>query len=359
MAGKKSAKDRLAQIAEEAAGLTDSLAGLRLIAKEQAKAREARALLKASEGRCQELSDAIACYESLRSSDLRPIKVKKGQSRGGKSPHSFLALASDWHSCELVESAETGGRNEHNEHIGKERANSYFVDLVRLIEECQVRFLIDDLILWLGGDFMVGEIHGVESARSCNFAPLEEIAILKEILIGGIDFLLSRLDVPKIRIPCSPGNHGRSTLEYRYRKSMAYSYEAYLYRDLAIHYADEKRLDFDTSDEPYKVVDVGGFRMGFHHGHEIRYAGGVGGLAVPFRRNFYKLQSTYDMDALCIGHFHQYGYHSGVGFTNGSLVGWNSYAAGKGLPYEPPAQVAALISHDRKAIGRVMPIWVD
>ena len=359
MPRKKSAEDRLLEAAESAAELSDSLAGLRLIAREQSKAREAKALLKASELRCQELADAVACYESLRASDLKPIKVKKAKSHGGKSPHSFLALASDWHSCEIVDSGETGGRNEHSEEIGRERAESYFSDLVRLVEECQVRFSIDDLILWLGGDFMVGEMHGVESARSCDLAPLEEVSVIKEILIGGIDFLLKSLDVPKIRIPCSPGNHGRSTLEYRYRKSMAYSFEAYLYRDLAIHYANEKRLDFDTSDEPYKVVDIGGFRLGFHHGHEIRYAGGVGGLAVPFRRNFYKLQSTYDMDAMCIGHFHQYGYHSGVGFTNGSLVGWNSYASGKGLPFEPPAQVAALISHDRRAIGRVMPIWVD
>lgn len=358
MATKKTPKDRLEEIAKEASSLSESLAGLRFIAKEQAKAREAKHLLQASEARVQELSDAIACYESLRASDLRPIKIKKGRSRQGKSPHTFLALASDWHSCEIVSSAETGGRNKHNEEVGRERASRYFTDLVRLVKESQQRFSIEDLILWLGGDFMVGEMHGVESARSCNLAPLEEVAAIKSILLGGIDYLLAELDVPRIHVPCSPGNHGRSTLEYRYRKSMAYSYEAYLYRDLAIHYADEPRLDFDTSDEAYKVVDAGGFKVGFHHGHEIRYGGGVGGLSVPFRRSFYRLQSTYDMDAMCIGHFHQYGYYSGVGFTNGSLVGWNSYAAGKGLPFEPPAQVAALISHERKAIGRVMPIWV-
>lgn len=359
MAKKKNPREVLEEASVIASESAESLAGLRLIAREQAKAREARKLLIASEFRAQELSDAIACYESLRSSDIKPIKIKKGRAKKGKSPHTFLALASDWHSCEIVGSAETGGRNKHNEDIGRARAEKYFTDLSRLVKECQARFEIRDLLLWLGGDFMVGEMHGVESARSCELAPLEEISAIKEILIGGIDFLLSELDVSKIRVPCSPGNHGRSTLEYRYRKSMAYSYEAYLYRDLAIHYANEPRLDFDTSDEPYKVVDVGGFRIGFHHGHEIKYGGGVGGLSVPFRRSFYRLQSTYDMDAMCIGHFHQYGYYSGVGFTNGSLVGWNSYAAGKGLAFEPPAQVAALISHERGAVGRVMPIWVD
>lgn len=359
MAKRRGPRELLKEAHETASASAESLAGLRLIAKEQAKAREAKRLLVASEIRSQELSDAIACYESLRSSDTKPIKIRKGRPAKGKSPHTFLALASDWHSCEIVSSSETGGRNKHSEEIGQARAEKYFRDLARLVKECQSTFLIDDLLFWLGGDFMVGEIHGVESARSCDLAPLEEIAAIKRILIGGIDFLLSELDVSKIRVPCSPGNHGRSTLEYRYRKSMAYSYEAYLYKDLAVHYADEPRLDFDVSDEPYKVVNAGGFRVGFHHGHEIKYGGGVGGLSVPFRRSFYRLQSTYDMDALCIGHFHQYGYYSGVGFTNGSLVGWNSYAAGKGLAFEPPAQVAALISHERRAVGRVMPIWVD
>ena len=359
MAKKQSPRERLSEIRALEDASAESLAGLRLIVKEQSKTREAKLLLAASELKSQELSDAVACYESLRAVDFKPIKIKQGKSKKGKSPHSFLALASDWHSLEIVESSETGGRNEHNENVGRERAVKYFTDLVSLVRESQSRFLIDDLILWLGGDFMVGEIHGVESSRACNFTPLEEIAAIKEILIGGIDFLLSELDVSKIRIPCNPGNHGRSTQEYRYRKSMAYSYEAYLYKDLAIHYANEPRLDFDVSDEAYKVVDVGGFRIGFHHGHEIRYGGGVGGLSVPFRRSFYRLQNTYKMDAMAIGHFHQYGFYSGVGFTNGSLVGWNSYAAGKGLAFEMPAQIAALISHERHAIGRVMPIWVD
>ena len=354
-------REKLRAAADAASADAQNLAGLRLIAKAEAKAREARALLRISESRVEELADAVAVYESLRASDIKSIKIPRRAAKGGKSAHTFFALASDWHSCEIVTAAETGGRNKHNQTVGQERAFGYFRDLVRLVKEQQSSFAIQDVVLWLGGDFLVGEMHGIESARSCDLAPLEEVAWVKRLLIGGLDYLLSELDVDKIRVPCNPGNHGRTTLEYRYRKANAYSYEAYLYNDLAVHYRDEKRIQFDVSEEPYKVVDCGGFRLLFHHGHELRFGGGVGGLAVPFRRMFHRVQSTYHQDAMAIGHFHQYGANSGKDalLANGSLVGWNSYAAGKGLPFEPPAQIAGLISHSRRSIGRILPIWTD
>jgi hypothetical protein len=111
---------------------------------------------------------------------------------------------------------------------------------------------------WLGGDFMVGELHGVESARSCPLPPLEEVRHVKGILKSGIDFLLKELDVKKIRIPCNPGNHGRTTDRTRYRMGSYYSYESYMYRELANTYSDNSRLDWDVSDEHYKVADVAG-----------------------------------------------------------------------------------------------------
>lgn len=349
------AKENLVAAAEE----REAMEHVRAVSREKAKTKEAQLLLKASEQRVEELEDAVAAYESLRSADTKPIVIKKKSRSSSKKPnHTFLALASDWHCAETVESSETGGRNEHNIEIGEERAHNYFRSLAKLVKEQQGRFQIDDLVLWLGGDFMVGELHGVESARSCPLPPLEEVRHVKKILTSGIEFLLKELDVKKIRIPCNPGNHGRTTDRTRYRMGSAYSYEAYLYRDLASSYSGNSRLEWDVSDEHYKVSDIAGFKVLFHHGDNIRYASGVAGLVMPFRRKSLQLASTYDHDLFCIGHFHQYGAYSGTGMTNGSLVGWGSYAAGTGLPFEAPAQITALIDHERRALGRVMPIWV-
>ncbi len=46
------------------------------LAKRQ-KQKEAQLLLKASEQRVEELEDAVAAYESLRSADTKPIVIKK------------------------------------------------------------------------------------------------------------------------------------------------------------------------------------------------------------------------------------------------------------------------------------------
>jgi hypothetical protein len=350
-----SPKDMLVAVSEE----YNAMEHVRAISREKAKTKEAELLLKSSEQKVMELEGAVAVYEKLREKDTRPIVIKKkAKAPVRKPPHTFLALASDWHSAETVDSSETGGRNEHNLEIGEERAHNYFRSLAKLIKEQQARFQIDDLVLWLGGDFMVGEIHGVESSRSCPLPPLEEVRHVKQILSNGIDFLLNELDIKKIHLPCNQGNHGRTTDRTRFRMGWAYSYEAYLYRDLANSYSDNPRLDWDVSDEHYKVSDIAGFRVLFHHGDNIRYASGVAGLVMPFRRKSLQLASTYSHDLFCIGHFHQYGAYSGTGMTNGSLVGWGSYAAGMGLPFEAPAQVTALIDHERRAVGRVMPIWV-
>jgi hypothetical protein len=87
---KKSAKDRLEEVAREASELSDSLAGLRLISREQAKAREAKALLKASEIRCQELADAVACYESLRQRPVAGMSITRRSA--GRGPGSTFLI---------------------------------------------------------------------------------------------------------------------------------------------------------------------------------------------------------------------------------------------------------------------------
>jgi len=348
------AKEKL----EEISRTRETMEMVRKLAREKAKTNEVKVLLKESEAQVVQLEEALAIYERLQEKDTQPIVIKPKKKRGAKAPHTFIALASDWHCCEKVTSSETGGRNEHNIEIGAERSERYWQALAALVKEQQARFSIDNIVLWLGGDFMVGEIHGVESARSSDLPPLDEIAHIKKILISGIDYLLNEVDVPSLHIVCSPGNHGRTTDRTRFRLSWAYSYEAYMYKELAAHYKSSRRVDFDVSDEHYKVVDVAGFRVLLHHGDNIRFAGGVGGLIVPFRRKSLQLSSTFNHDLYCIGHFHTYGAYSGTGFTNGSLVGWGSYAAGMGLPFEPPSQVTALIDHERRAVGRVMPIWV-
>ena len=348
-----------ADILRAAEAQAAELAGLALIGKRDAKIRELKRLLGASQDHAAALEQVIRVKDALAEHSLAPLKIRKGKRTKGRDPHTAVALVSDWHSTEIVDPDEVNGLNRHNPDIGLERAEKYARDLSAEVKRFQDRAHLEALVLALLGDFLTGEIHGVESARSCDMTPIEEVVFIRPMLTGLIDHLLSELDVP-LRIPCVWGNHGRTTDKPRHRRDAGYSYEQLIYTDLAATYRDNPRVKFDISTSAHKVVDAGGFRMLFTHGDKgLRYGGGIGGLAVPFNRIFRQAWApTFDVDLANVGHFHTRNSFR-VGFTNGSLVGPNVYAKNMGLPLERPSQWLYLVDHERQDVGTAAPIWVD
>lgn len=79
--------------------------------------------LKALHGVIGSLEEDIATLEALRHppNPATPMPTVK-RKRGGKLPVAFVALASDWHTCEIVKPRKVLGKNEHNPEIGVERA---------------------------------------------------------------------------------------------------------------------------------------------------------------------------------------------------------------------------------------------
>jgi hypothetical protein len=60
----------------------------------------------------------------------------------------------------------------------------------------------------------------------------------------------------------------------------------------------------------------------FHHGHSIRYAGGVGGIYIPTNKAIAQWNKGRHADLDVFGHFHQL--RDGGNFIcNGSLIGYN------------------------------------
>ena len=334
--------------------------GLRALARQESTVKELKGMLTAAAADLEEIEEASQVKAWFDSVASKPISIKT-RKRIQKPAVTFVAAASDWHSAQIVNSASVGGLNEHDQAIGQERAERFARHLVRLVEHQQGAFQIDDLVLWLGGDFMVGEIHGVDSARSCNLTPLEELAFCHDILSGVIAHLLAKLDVPRIRIMCCWGNHGRTTEKPRSHRVHAYSYEQFLYTSLAREFRDEKRITWDVGANSFKIADIAGFRLVAHHGDQrvVTGGGGIGGLAVPFRRRaLTSILPTHQANHFLIGHFHQ-ALTLDVCSCNGSLVGVDEYAYGLGLRAERPTQIAFLVDHERQRIGTVMPLWCD
>lgn len=305
------------------------------------------------------LEEDIATLEALRTP---PPKTKvmppTKRVRGGKLPAAFVALASDWHTCEIVTERQTGGRNRHDQAIGTERAWRWARGLIRMCKDEQARADVRTLVVWLGGDFLVNDGLHYKSERACDLSPPDEARAIRDMLAQIIDYLRRELDVPRIVIPTSWGNHDRSTDRIVPGHAGDYSHMQAVYRDLAAWFAADSRLEFRIAESEWQAVDVHGYGLLFHHGHQIRYGGGVGGLAVPLLRSMGRLHADYDFRTLCIGHHHQRGmYQGGAAFSNGSLVGCNGYSIDMGLPTEAPCQAAFLIDLERLEIANFYSLW--
>jgi len=54
-----------------------------------------------------------------------------------------------------------------------------------------------------------------------------------------------------------------------------------MYHNIALYFKDDPRITFQISDGYHSFVYCYGWNVRFHHGHHIRYGGGVGGLTIP------------------------------------------------------------------------------
>jgi len=305
-----------------------------------------------------DLQEIIDNYSSIRKADLKPIKYKVRKS-SEKLPVTPVALLSDWHSMQIIEAGQTNGLNEHNMEIGISRGEKYFRRLgEHLKRDCRI-YSVDQAILWLGGDFLTNcELHGMDSARTVAQSPAEEVTIITEMLISGLEYLLS-LDIPKFYIPCCVGNHGRSTIKKMTNSQSSFSWEQVIYQQLATHFVGDNRMKWDISESSHKVVDANGFKILFHHGDEgLKGGGGVGGIGVPFRRVVTsRWAPTYGQDFTCIGHYHTFEVLRGIGMINGCLNGWDTFAKTMGFAYSEPVQAYFLVDHEKNQVADVRPIW--
>lgn len=356
-----SKKERDALI--DSAKNSEALAGLRVLARERFKIRELRKLLKASEIKCVELDQAISAYEVLKQTNPKQLKIKK-QKKKSKPPLTVVALLSDTHSCELITSGETGGRNEHNLEIGQERMASWTAQLMAMLEAKSKTHSVS-LVLGLIGDYLVNaEMHGADSVRAVDQAmtPLQEVAHLKENCLGPVIRSILSTDIEQIVSVCVPGNHGRVGQKERYSNEGAWNsnFEGYLLRDLAATFADS-RINWDVSPQAFKSVQIDGPApaLVFGHGQTVRSNGGVSGLAAPLRSAHIRWAKTWGSPMLInIGHHHTLSFFWGSGAVNGALCGYSSYAAGRSLGFEPPSQMVYCVDGETGDIESISPIYV-
>jgi hypothetical protein len=267
-----------------------------------------------------------------------------------------IIMASDWHVEETVDPSTVNNVNEYNPEIAKRRSEAFFRDSHWWLKFFSKGYKINEIVLWLGGDMISGYIHD-ELVESNEMSPTEASLLVQSFIRHGMDSLLKWMPNVKISVVCSYGNHGRTTVKRRHSTGAKNSYEWLMYHHLKQLYEGNERVRFQVANGSHSYMKIYDWTFRFHHGDDVRFQGGVGGLSVPLGKALSKWDTVRHADHTIIGHWHQLkDFDDGI--VNGSLIGYNAFALSIKAKYEPPRQGFLFIDRDRGKLGLV-PLYVE
>lgn len=287
--------------------------------------------------------------------DIYHIQPSKG--RPGEDEAVAVFVTSDWHIEENVDPRTIEGLNEYTPDIARARLRKMWKSALKVIIKERGLSRIDTLVCAVIGDLITGFIHD-ELVESNWLHPLEALEIAQEELIAGLTFLADHGKFKKIYVPCCYGNHGRTTARRRVSTAAKNNYEWYMYRQVAQYFKGDDRFEFIVTDGYHITMDLLGTNVRFHHGDNVRYYGGVGGLSIPINKavQSWNKNNPNPADFDVMGHYHSVHFLPDA-LVNGSVIGYNAYAQSIKARYEEPQQTLFLIAkeHGPTCFNR---IWV-
>ena len=269
------------------------------------------------------------------------------------------AFWSDWHWGEVVYKKQVNGVNEFNLEIAHARAKLLVEKTVYLLRHHIVNPTYPGIVLGLGGDMFSGDIH--DELSQTNEIPLLPAHLdLFGVLVWAINVLADEFG--SVFIPCVTGNHGRNTRKPQAKNRNFTNFDWLLYQYLAKHFENDQRVTFyipDGSDAYYRVY---GHRYLMTHGDQFRGGDGIIGHLGPVTRGRQKKAARNSnvgqpFDTMLHGHFHTYSPTMSI-VGNGSLKGYDEYAAANNFGYEPPIQ-ALFLTHYEHGITQHLPVYLE
>ena len=291
----------------------------------------------------ERLEGELGIVQSL-SRAVETITIEPKSAGHSTNEGTVIVPAHDWHVEERVDLRVVSGLNEFNLDIAKARAAKFFQGALRLTRLVQQDIPVNNMVLPLLGDFISNDIHE-EFPEICMLPPMEAIRYAQSLLISGFEFLLANSKLT-FTVPCHSGNHARTTKTTRFSTENGHSIEYLMYHALATYFRTEPRITFQIAEGPHSYLDVYGKRFRLHHGHMIKYQGGIGGIFIPTFKAIAQWNKAKAVDYDLFGHFHQR--KNGGNFQSGaSLIGYNAFALSIKADYEMPSQNFILVDKKR------------
>ena len=317
-----------------------------------AKVKLAKSKQQVLQEQVADLSGQLEAMRVVGNENSYTIPKPKGKT---DSAVTAVAVLSDWHIAETVHADNVNGLNEFNIKVAQERAEKCFQNIVRLVTLFQKESKLDTLILALLGDFINGQLRE-EAMENNSLRPMDEMLKARDLLRAGIQYLLDNTNVNLV-LPCHSGNHARVTKKIHWSTEAGNSLEYAMYHVLARDFDGNKRVKFIIPTSYLSYVTVNGYTIRFHHGHAMKYGGGIGGITISVNKAIAQWQKSKRADLDVFGHFHTM--KDGGNFVcNGSLIGYNEFAVTIKADFEKPKQVFFLVDHKRREKTVTAPVFL-
>jgi len=358
----KSIRDDIASMAQQIRSVTNEDKRLAALEAQVNAARGEATSLKKDNARLVKRNVELAATldQMANLAEQERIAAKPIRLEAKNEPnHHAIALVhwSDWHVAEKVFRNKTNGKNAYSPEIARARVKTLTENTLKLIELTRKHVLIKEMVLVLGGDFITGHLHE-ELAQTNAMGVTEECYFAQSLLEESVGSLIASAGMEKTRIVCMRGNHGRSTRKVQFKNDFETSFETLIYWNLRDRLSgDGVEWVIPQSDINYTTL-VRGVDLRIIHGHQIKYAGGIGGVSVPLTRWIVKQNQTRPAIATMLGHFHTF-CPAATSSICGSLKGWDEFAQSHGFVYEPPSQLFMLFDCKRSHLTARHPIFVE
>lgn len=327
------------------------------IAKDAEAARlrsELTSLRKKYEVALKEIDAERASSASIKAlAGVKPKAISTKRPKGPRPEATAVLVLSDWHVEEYVDPATNVPGNAYSLEIADRRIKQLVQKAAMLIEHEKSLTGIRRIVVAAIGDFITGHIHD-DLVEVTQLAPLAATRWAGERLGGVIDAMA---DIAPVTVATASGNHGRSTLKPRMATENDHSFEQHLYLTMA---AAEKRpnVQWQVGKGYLNIVDLDGFLVRFHHGHAIRFGGGVGGLTIPANKAIANWNISRRVSLDVFGHWHCFSWLPYRFVANGCLIGHNAFADRIKAEFQPPSQSLIIVDHDHDRVTKVLPIFV-
>lgn len=308
--------------------------------REQREESATRRLLnqaKAENERLEALVDILTAIDSV---SVEPSRWAQPPRTSKSSRAVCNLMLSDLHLDEVVKPEQMRYRNAYDRQIAELRLKNTVERTIRLARDYTSGITFEGIQVWWNGDTLSGDIHDELKRTNAGQSVIDSIDYWVDHIADALSMLADHFGHAHVVV--SYGNHGRTTFKPEAKDAVRSSTDWLIARIVKRALASDERITWNIPEAVDVRETIYSTAYLMTHGDDFKGGDQIAGAIRPvmmadYRMLVVEVTDGVPYDILLVGHFHQYQAVSRA-ILNGSLIGYNEYAARKKFRPEPPKQ---------------------